>query len=872
MFRQPSWHCLAMIFATFLFAAFARADDPAAPAPDKDAGRQAIQNALTKKIDWNFNETPLAEVAEKLHEELKIPVLLDRRALNDLGVTPETAVSFKISGILAKSALRLLLSELGLTTMIRNEVLLITSPDIADNHLLTITYDVTDLVVVAEGEEPDFDSLIDMITKTIKPTTWDGVGGTGSVQPYQSVGITAIVVSQTEDVHEQLAQVLADLRALRRPVKEPKTKDAAQNAAPLEKHAPLELSQTEKASRLTEKIIRASLKKSITLDFVEEPLLDAIAFLEKETAQTFHVDKRGIGIVETAGMFVEQKRLTAEDVDKQLNETKITLHLTNVELETALDAILRDTDLAWTVRDESICITSQDEADSIFFVRTYDVSDLPAYRAENGEAIPDFDNLLETITKTIRPTSWDGVGGTGSVQPVNTGGIQALVVSQTWQIQEQVAELLDNLRKLRRTPLTNEELAKLPPLPSRPLSHSVPFDTVKPLPPLDPDPARDAIAQVNNRFSIDLYAQLREKDRKNLVVSPYSLSTALAMAYAGARGETADEMAKTLHFSLSQEETPHAYRSLFDAILPENETTGQLLIANRLWCQSNFRYRQHFLDACRNQFSSEIGQVDFEKNPDSVRNDINAWVEAKTQHRIKDLFEKGSVDRTWRLAITNAVYFKDFWQDKFDKRLTRADSFQSEAGEIRVQMMNQQEFCGYADAEDAQILEKPYRDGRLAMTFVLPKKNSVPFGGFESSLSDEKLQEWISKLHTKTVNIYLPRFHIDGQFDLGNTLQTMGMKKAFSQADADFSGMHEEPAWKLWIAMVVQKAFVEVDEEGTEAAAASGIGMGGFGGMGPVPKIPVFRADHPFLFLIRDTRTGCILFLGRVMVPPNSDA
>jgi serpin B len=194
--------------------------------------------------------------------------------------------------------------------------------------------------------------------------------------------------------------------------------------------------------------------------------------------------------------------------------------------------------------------------------------------------------------------------------------------------------------------------------------------------------------------------------------------------------------------------------------------------------------------------------------------------------------------------------------------------FQAENGTVRVQMMHQERSCSYAELEGVQILEKSYRAGHMSMVFVLPQNQENALSRLEASLSEETLREWFSKLETKTVSVYLPRFRLDAEYDLASTLQSLGMKKAFSRNDADLSGMLEQPGWKLWIDSIVQKAFIAVDEAGTEAAAASGMGMGGMGGFGPAPEIPIFRADHPFLFMIRDTRTGCILFMGRVMDPP----
>jgi hypothetical protein len=214
--------CLAaLILVGIVFQSTARAEDSTAAKAVEKAKPEpadAIRQALTKKIEWNFEEMPLADVAEVLHKELKIPIRLDTKALNDLGITPETTITFKMSGISAKTALKLLLGDLGLTTIIDDEVLIITSPDVADCQLITVIYDVSDLPAYrrANGKTvPDYDALSDVITRTIKPTTWDEVGGQGSVQPFESGEVQALVVSQTREVQDEILNLLAGLRKLR---------------------------------------------------------------------------------------------------------------------------------------------------------------------------------------------------------------------------------------------------------------------------------------------------------------------------------------------------------------------------------------------------------------------------------------------------------------------------------------------------------------------------------------------------------------------------------------------------------------------------------------------------------------------------------
>ncbi|MCC6125845.1 MAG: hypothetical protein IT426_12835 [Pirellulales bacterium] len=882
MSRGFSRFFIVSVLAATLFPAFLPAQEPAA-APDKHASRRAIQKALMKQVDWKFAKTPLAEVVQKLREELKIPILLYRQSLEELGVSADTPVTFEIGGITAKSALSLILCELGLTTMIRDEVLLITSPDVADTNLYALPYDVTDLVLGEDGiEDVMFDELIELITKTVKPTTWDEVGGPGSIQPFESVGIISIVVAQTDEVHEELVDLLADLRALRKPgVILPKAVPPVPGT-PVEKAAPPALSVAETAARAAERKIRAALKKKVSLEYHEEALLDVIEHLEKQTSQKFYLDKNAIGVVEVHIMGGVE-RLSPEELEKKISEIKFTIRLRDVQLETAFDLLLHDAELGWTIKNDLIWITSIEEADNNQIIRTCDVSDLSAFRTKEGKIIPDYDNLIETITGTIRPTTWENVGGPATIHPLDTEGIQALVIGQTWQAHEEIADLLANLRKQRKTPLTKEELEKLPPPPESVRQSNLDivgcFDKdgklvggvvagvarqVKPLPPLEPDAARDAIVQANNQFAFDLYLQLRERDR-NLFFSPYSIATVLAMAHSGARGAMADEMAKALHFSLKQAEIPAGYRSLLNATLLADRPGCEINVANRLWCQQGYKFREPFLEINRKEFNSEIGLVDF-KQSEAVRKQMNDWIEEKTKKRIKDAVPPGAIHGATRFAIINAIYFKGKWEVPFLKIDTKNQPFYADDNAFKVPMMSLLDSKHrYAELDDLQLLEKTYLGGDVSMLIVLPKKQPGALDFVEARLSNESLQEWTEALGKRAVDLYLPRFNMETTYSLLAPLEKMGMQKAFSLNEADFSGIKEESE-PLAIDMLMHKTYLQVDEEGTVAAAATGMGF--MGGIVSKPKIPVFRADHPFLFLLRDTRTGCILFMGRVMQPP----
>jgi serpin B len=364
-----------------------------------------------------------------------------------------------------------------------------------------------------------------------------------------------------------------------------------------------------------------------------------------------------------------------------------------------------------------------------------------------------------------------------------------------------------------------------------------------------------------NAFAIDLYKQIR-KPAENLIFSPYSISMCLAMAYAGARGETESQMAKALHFSMGQAKITKALGGVNEQVRTAGEgKNAEINIANALWAEQSFPLLKEFVESVRVNFQGELRSVDFQHQPEPVRNTINKWVEEQTKDKIKDLLAPGTFTEDTRLVLTNAIYFKGLWEWQFKKELTKeASFFLLDGKEIKVPTMGQTEFFGYAEESDLQVLEMPYKDKELSMIVLLPSKQKR-LEDLEQALTVDKLGQWIGKLRTQRVEVYLPRFKMTSEFELATALAGLGMRDAFSSADADFSGI--TGAKDLYIEKAIHKAFVEVNEEGTEAAAATAIEVT----KGVAPWLPMFVADHPFLFLIRHKPSGTILFLGRVTNP-----
>lgn len=370
------------------------------------------------------------------------------------------------------------------------------------------------------------------------------------------------------------------------------------------------------------------------------------------------------------------------------------------------------------------------------------------------------------------------------------------------------------------------------------------------------------VVEGNTKFALELYGKL-ESQQGNLFLSPYSISTALAMTSAGAKNQTEKQMADVLCFGPMKSEQFH---KSFGEIIRQLNASGEkgsceLTVANALWGQQDYKFLPEFLTLVRENYGGNLQQVDFAGQTEAARKTINAWVENKTKDKIKELIKPRTLDSTTRLVLTNAIYFKGKWANQFKPDQTQEASFTLLGGQkASVPMMNQIGKFGYMEANGIWVLEMPYVNNDLSMVILLPKKiDGVK--ELEKELMPDNLTNWLAGLRKREVDVFMPRFKMTSEFSLAETLGSMGMSDAFT-GKADFSGMTGNK--DLFISAVIHKAYVEVNEEGTEAAAATGVTMA----LTSVPlPPPVFRADHPFIFLIRDNQTGSILFLGRLENP-----
>ena len=366
-----------------------------------------------------------------------------------------------------------------------------------------------------------------------------------------------------------------------------------------------------------------------------------------------------------------------------------------------------------------------------------------------------------------------------------------------------------------------------------------------------------AVVNANNEFAFDLYSKYKDEKEGNIFFSPYSISTAMAMTYEGARGQTAKEIQSVFHFPEESIRRP-GFARLYNEI-NKKDKEYQLSTANALWAQEDYKFLDEYFSTIKRYYDGDVTNLDFIKETEKSRVTINKWVEDKTKNKIKDLIPQGAIDGYTRLVLTNAIYFKGDWVLQFDKKKTREADFKvSPEKTVKVQMMGltgDKAKFNYAKTWELQILEMPYEGDELSMLVILPRENLESI-----DINNAKLNELKGMLRETKIDVYMPKFKFETKYFMAKDLIEMGMPTAFSMG-ADLSGMTGN--MDLFIDKVIHQAFVEVNEEGTEAAAATAV----IGTLNGIEKSNIFRADHPFIFIIQQKDTGNILFMGRVNDP-----
>ncbi len=384
------------------------------------------------------------------------------------------------------------------------------------------------------------------------------------------------------------------------------------------------------------------------------------------------------------------------------------------------------------------------------------------------------------------------------------------------------------------------------------------------------------VANANNKFAFEIYSELNKAQQGNIFYSPYSISAALAMTYEGAKGQTAEEIKSVFHFPESNILRPN-FAAIYNEINKGNNAY-ELRTGNALWVQQDYTLLEDYKTKAEKYYGGKAANLDFKQETEKSRQTINSFIQEQTNDKIKDLIPSGILNAYTRLVLTNAIYFKGTWVKQFDKSDTRDQDFKiTPSTTVKTPMMYmkpEKAKFNYADMEKLQILELPYKGDKISMLILLPKQGEdydfetrerivLNYTLDEIELSAEKLNEYKAQMkETKLDSISIPKFEFDTKYFMKDTLNAMGMPTAFDRQKADFSGMTIKE--KLVISEVIHQAYVKVDEQGTEAAAATAVVMEKT--MSAMPR-NIFRADHPFIFIIQQKETGNILFMGRVTDP-----
>jgi serpin B len=376
---------------------------------------------------------------------------------------------------------------------------------------------------------------------------------------------------------------------------------------------------------------------------------------------------------------------------------------------------------------------------------------------------------------------------------------------------------------------------------------------------------RNEYVNSSNEFTFEMYMELIDGDA-NIFFSPYSITTALGMAYEGARGQTAAEM-ETIFDFIEDDQTRWDMVRTVQSMLNQDKTSYELSTANAYWLRQDEQLKDEYKDAIESYYLAHGEELDFRGDPSGSADTINEWVEQQTNEKIKNLITPGVITFDTYLILTNAIYFKSDWKYQFDLEATEDMTFYNSSGGEKLtpmmHMMDEEIDLNYSSNEDAQLLMLPYKDEELSMYILLPKENDI--SSLESKLDKEYVDNMKEDLSSEYVDLYLPKFKFELKYNLNENLISMGMPLAFSDS-ADFSGI-KASSGQLKISKVIHQSFVEVNEEGTEAAAATAVVMEHYGG-GPSKPVPIeFKADHPFIFFIEHKETGQILFMGKVENP-----
>jgi serpin B len=797
--------------------------------PSRTAEREAaIRTALKKTIDVDYADLPLEDAIADLCRKLDVPFWIDRVVAADEGVDLQTLVTIRVRGVAGTAILNLMISPSQLAWLIDDEVLKITTATRAADHLEPRVYDVTDLVTGRSPKGPrgyDFNSLINLITNCVAPDSWEELsGGPGSAQGFVADDARMLAVRQTQASQQKVQSLLADLHAL-----------VKRKPAPENHDVPLPSQTTPIARR--EAAIRRALDRPITLDVNEEPLDKVLEGLAR---------KLDVNLV------IDEHTLLDEGVPV---DQVVSFKVTDISARSALKLLLEPLQLAWLVRDEVLFITTATKAGDEMEVRVYDVSDLVMFRDESGVVWTDFNRLINLLFDLIEPNSWGDISGPPPLHPFRHPQVAAIVFPQTPEIHDRIAAFLTELRNVKR----EAETARAGKPAEKPrIDPSSSFVTSLRL----RDPRRDALARGANQFAIDLYSKLAARTPGNLVLSPDSISHAMGMAYAGARGETAREISDALHYILRQEDVVSTLGSS-GISFGLGSFGSRLGRVNQIWAAEGTEFLKPYEDLIRFRFRGDLAHLDFSDRAKATEI-INDWAVSRSEGSILRGVGPDDVPQGNAFIVASFVRFAGGWTTPFPREATKLASFSTGGADVDMALMHlASDSCGHAVLDDLEVLEKTYADRGYSLIVLLPPKKPGALAQIEAALSENNLGKWLGAVEQRRVEVFLPRFRVESSLNLRPQFEALGIRRAFDPRQADFSGMAQR---KLALGTVLHRAFAEVDERGSRPLFEGASNETVAAEKAPENQ-PVFRADRPSLFIVRNNMSGSILFIGRVVRP-----
>jgi serpin B len=793
----------------------------------------------------------------------------------DEGFTPKyLKISFDTKNVSNFAALNVMLREYDLAWTIRNESVCVTTKAASETNLTTRIYDVYDLAVIADEYGDivyDFDSITELITSAIAPQQWLDVGGPGTVHGVENSA--SLVISCTVQLQLEVEHLLNNLRAariargtrhaakgdmtIRRDAvhdagnqpevesgaeeHEGKSDEGVEQAAPNDGGVEHEATVDRRRREIVQRLERPS-----KLKIDGRPLVDLPAILKTELGVPVYLDRRELA---EAGVVADGLTVSF-DADGLSNLAAINL-------------ILGEHGLSWTIRDESLCITTKEASDQNLTVRTFMLYDLSSNSADKDLAAYDSDAITDLIQTVVERETWSRVGGFATIEVLEGENSAIAVVNHTIQAQSEIENLLRKLRAARNDAAHH--------LPLRTMKRTItgPFGerrAVRIHAPFD-DANGKAVVDSVARFACDVYGGLRKR-QGNLVLSPYSVASAMAMTYSGARGDTAAQIAKAMRFA--DEDATLGGLGVVESYLQSDPSDFNSVwqSRNNVWLNGKLSVRDEWLVLAKNQ-GWLTGRFSDNKPRDAEKM-INAVIAKQSGRLIEEFLPPNSINANTGMVLANVVYFHKPWAMPFDLEPGKA-TFHCEDRDVLCTMMRNEIKLRVGDDDAAKWIEIPYARGESSMFVVLPKGNGK-LSEVEQSLSAETLSRWTGSMRRRLVDLHLPEFSfLSERLNLRETLKALGVELAFDPNQADFSGMVEvgeiADNRNAWLEHVYHRSVVRVDKYGTEAAAATAV-TGSFGGGRRVQKPPIpFIANRPFLFFIRDNHTGAILFLGRVVDP-----